>query len=171
MTKSESEINFVKNGAGDVVDTDFTRHFKLILKKTNNFNFTPPVLTSTQSRCTCLLLLSITDSSNDCLTRYLCVKSIPQMNNRISVERFDFNRGCSDQKWKMERDSRNNGGNFVRWITFFCWLVHMTDIFPPRGFSLHPNNHCDIPGKITEIEYRGKYSYNYASFLGFSYMA
>ena len=52
----------------------------------------------------------------------------------------------------MEFDSRYNGGNFVRKLTFFCWLVHMTDIFPPLGFPLHPNNHCDIPGKIREIE-------------------
>ena len=78
--------------------------------------------------------------------------------------------GALTKSGKMEFDSRYNGGNFVRKLTFFCRLVHMTDIFPPLRFSLHPNNHCDIPGKITEIEYRVKYSYNYASFLGFSHM-
>ena len=79
--------------------------------------------------------------------------------------------GALTKSGRMECDSRNNGGNFVRTLTFFCWLVHMTDIFPPLGFSLHPNNHCDIPGKTTEIEYRGKCSYNYASVWGFSYTA
>ena len=63
--------------------------------------------------------------------------------------------GALTKSGKMECDSRYNGGNFVRKLTFFCWLVHMTDIFPPLGFSLHPNNHCDIPGKIREIEYCG----------------
>ena len=64
--------------------------------------------------------------------------------------------GALTKSGKMECDSRNNGGNFVRKLTFFCWLVHVTDIFPPLGHSLHPNNHCDIPGKIWEIEYRGQ---------------